>query len=226
MSRTAKAERTRQHILETALRLFTEKGYEETTMRDIAAEADCSIGLAYRYFDKKESLVLELYAQMAEETARYIDSLPVQGLGQSFYDVMSKRLQGAQPFRHALGALFSTTLNPNSDAGLLGEQAYEMRKTAFDAFLRLVENAKDAPQQKHRRQIAIMLYSLHFGVILFWLHDKSTDQRSTYELLGFIRGLLGQLSMLIRLPYVGSSLAQLSEIIARVFIGEKIIERT
>ena len=64
---TAKGERTREHILNHALRLFIDRGYDETTMRDIAAAADCSLGLTYRYFARKEDLVLALYRRLAEE---------------------------------------------------------------------------------------------------------------------------------------------------------------
>lgn len=52
--KTRKAEQTRQRILDSALELFASKGYEGTTMRDIAAQAECSPGLAYRYFSGKE----------------------------------------------------------------------------------------------------------------------------------------------------------------------------
>ena len=56
---TPKAQETRQRIFDTAVKLFMEKGYEETTMRDIAAEAGCSLGLAYRYFESKEVVVVD-----------------------------------------------------------------------------------------------------------------------------------------------------------------------
>ncbi|MGZ7031280.1 MAG: TetR family transcriptional regulator, partial [Thermoanaerobaculia bacterium] len=39
MTRTVKAEETRERILDAALRLFREHGFDETTMRDIASEA-------------------------------------------------------------------------------------------------------------------------------------------------------------------------------------------
>ena len=51
---TPKARRTRERILEAALALFAERGYEATTMRDVAREAGASLGLAYRYFESKE----------------------------------------------------------------------------------------------------------------------------------------------------------------------------
>ena len=64
---TQKAVSTRQRILDTALGLFATKGYENTTMREIAAEADSSLGLTYRYFASKEELVLELYRTLVRQ---------------------------------------------------------------------------------------------------------------------------------------------------------------
>lgn len=45
-----KSEQTRALILETAMRLFQERGYDKTTMRAIAQEAGVSVGNAYYYF--------------------------------------------------------------------------------------------------------------------------------------------------------------------------------
>ena len=59
-------EERRQEILDTAMRLFTERGYEETSMADIAREMDVVQGLCYRYFDSKQKLfsaALEAYAE-------------------------------------------------------------------------------------------------------------------------------------------------------------------
>ncbi|PJZ68706.1 TetR family transcriptional regulator [Leptospira perolatii] len=52
------AKDTRELILKTSLKLFSEQGYHGTTMRQIAQRAGLSLGLAYRYFDSKE-LILE-----------------------------------------------------------------------------------------------------------------------------------------------------------------------
>jgi AcrR family transcriptional regulator len=54
-------DRTRQmasrEILETALRLFTEQGYDETTIAQIAREAGVSQRTLFRYFGTKEDLL-------------------------------------------------------------------------------------------------------------------------------------------------------------------------
>src|SRR5205807_4309785 len=67
----SKSARTRSAIIDAALRLFRERGYDATTMRAIATEAGVSVGNAYYYFDSKEHLVQGFYdrAQVEHATA-------------------------------------------------------------------------------------------------------------------------------------------------------------
>lgn len=46
----------RDRLLLVAMRLFAERGYDSVTVRDIAAEADVSVGLINHHFDSKEGL--------------------------------------------------------------------------------------------------------------------------------------------------------------------------
>jgi AcrR family transcriptional regulator len=65
----------RQRILDGAHRAMLAGGYRGTTMPAIAAEADVSVGLLYRYFDSKE----ELYLAMCEGvTQAQLDELAAQ----------------------------------------------------------------------------------------------------------------------------------------------------
>lgn len=56
----------RQHILECAAKVFSEKGYYQTKVTDILEEADISTGSFYFYFNNKEALFESLYDEMIQ----------------------------------------------------------------------------------------------------------------------------------------------------------------
>ena len=58
----------RRHILEAAARAFARKGFAQTTMKEIAAEAGIAPGTIYLYFKNKEDLLISLPSLIAEET--------------------------------------------------------------------------------------------------------------------------------------------------------------
>jgi AcrR family transcriptional regulator len=59
-------------ILEAAVVLFSDQGYEATTTHQIAAEAGVSVGALYRYFDGKEAILKALYVQEVSGLRRRI----------------------------------------------------------------------------------------------------------------------------------------------------------
>jgi AcrR family transcriptional regulator len=59
--------RQRQEILEAALNLFSEKGYHNVTMHEIAGEAEFAIGTIYKFFRNKEDLYKALILEKAQE---------------------------------------------------------------------------------------------------------------------------------------------------------------
>ncbi|MBI5960048.1 MAG: TetR/AcrR family transcriptional regulator, partial [Chloroflexi bacterium] len=70
MTRTErKKEETRQKIMATAVHLFQQYGFDETTMEQIAAQADIAKGTLYNYFPVKEA-VLSVYIEQSFEDQR------------------------------------------------------------------------------------------------------------------------------------------------------------
>jgi AcrR family transcriptional regulator len=72
--------KTKQTILDEALKLFVEQGFTETTTRDIAKACGISEGAIYRHFQSKDEIGWELfhasYAAMAERLQALIDAAP------------------------------------------------------------------------------------------------------------------------------------------------------
>jgi AcrR family transcriptional regulator len=73
MQREERSERSRRHVLDAALQLFSHRGYRATTVRDIAEEAKVSTGNVYHHFPDKESIFRTLLDEFwsITETKRY-----------------------------------------------------------------------------------------------------------------------------------------------------------
>lgn len=68
-ARTAKSVATRQRIIDEALRLFREKGYEQTSMAEIAAAAGGSRANLYLYFNGKPQIIMSRMREIEAEVA-------------------------------------------------------------------------------------------------------------------------------------------------------------
>ena len=64
----------KKEILTGALKVFSKKGYDKTTITDIAKELNISQGLCYRYYASKE----EIYDAALEEYSDYIVNSNIQ----------------------------------------------------------------------------------------------------------------------------------------------------
>src|SRR5215467_4729945 len=60
---TPKAEETGLKILEAALTLFRQEGFDSATMRGIAEKAGVATGAAYYYYPSKEAIVMDFYGR-------------------------------------------------------------------------------------------------------------------------------------------------------------------
>lgn len=58
MTRAEKARIAKERILKAALKLFSEKEFDDVSMQEIAAEAQCTAGNIYHYFKNKEELLI------------------------------------------------------------------------------------------------------------------------------------------------------------------------
>src|SRR5256885_1173878 len=58
---TPKAEETGHRILNAALDLFREEGFDSTTMRGVAQKAGVATGAAYYYYPSKDAIVMDFY---------------------------------------------------------------------------------------------------------------------------------------------------------------------
>lgn len=178
------AEITREKILQSAFELFQERGYEETTMRDIASRARVALGGAYYYFKSKEDLVLHFYRQTQTEMVSRCESI-LNGSAdfkERLRGVLELQFEILGPQRNILDVLLKNALSPQSTISPFSPQTGEIRNMNLELFRRVVEDCRPAPPQDLKARLPYLLWLMQMGLILVWLHDKSRGARQTLRI--------------------------------------------
>lgn len=181
--RTAKSEQTRALILETAMRLFQERGYEKTTMRAIAAEAGVSVGNAYYYFQGKEFLIQGFYDQMthahaADARARMVGRTD---FAERLTIALESWVDCAAPYHEFSAQFFRTAADPNSALSPFSNESHPARETAVEIFREVLDGSTLGPKvDPELDELLPDLLWLHLMIIvLYWVFDRTEDTERT-----------------------------------------------
>lgn len=197
--RTAQGTAAERRLFETAVGLIGERGYQATTLRDVADRAGVSVGLLYRYFPGKRSIVLALYEELSAEYARQAAEMPAGKWRDRFIFALETSLRVLGPHRHTLRALVPIMVGGDGE-GLFAHSTAFSRLRVQKVFQTAVASATDAPTRKIADAIGRLLYLVHLAVILWWLLDKSPQQRATNALVALLRQVLPSAALTLRLP--------------------------
>lgn len=213
--RRTKGEQTRQLILDTALRLFQERGYAETTMRAIAKEAGVAVGNAYYYFDSKEHLIQGFYdrSQQALRTAAEPVMRDERDLAARLRGVMHAGIDVNAPYHAFAATFFKTAAEPSSPLSPFSAESSPARETAIDIFREVVDGSSARLDADLRRELPELLWLAWMGIILFWVYDGSPGQRRTRRLIDGAVPLIDRLVSLSRLPVLRPARRQILALI-------------
>ena len=214
-ARTARAEQTRAAIIDAALRLFRERGYEATTMRAVAREAGVATGNAYYYFGSKEELIQEFYARhQAEHLAACravldseTDLAPrLRGVLRALVDVLA-------PYHAFAATFYKHAAEPRSPLSPFSREASAARDASIGIYREVVEGAKGRVPVELRERLPELLWLYSMGIVLFWVHDTTPGCAKTYRLVDATVPLADRLIRLSRLRTLQSVTRQIVSII-------------
>jgi AcrR family transcriptional regulator len=199
---TPRAEDTRRRIYEAALKLFREQGFEQTTMRDIAAKAGVALGAAYYYFSSKEAIVLAFYQEMqAGSHESILEALAGhKKLKDRIRLVLEKRLELLEPNRKFCDALFRHAPDANDPLSPFSAETRPIRERAIEHLRAAMDGGDIKIPADLKPHLPYLLWLYQMAIILFWLYDRSPRQERTGKLMEKSLGLLVNLLRLSAMP--------------------------
>ena len=199
---TPKSAQTRATVLDAALTLLREQGYDATTMRAIAQRAGVSTGNAYYYFPSKDHLVQELYLEVQRAHRAAADEVLARGgtLAERMRGVLDAAIDVFTPY-HSFGAEFvSVAIRPGAAANPFSDASRASRDLSRTIFEDVVAGASPAVPAAVRAQLPELLWLVQLGVTLFWVLDSSSGTVRTRRLVAGASPIIGRLVRLSRLP--------------------------
>jgi len=201
-TKTPKGEQSRALILNSALDLLQEHGYEKTTMRAIAKRAGVSLGNAYHYFGSKEHLIQAFYHRLHDEHLNAIRPVLAKEttMRARLMTVMRLKISTLEPYHEFAGVLFKTAADPHSPLNPFANASAPVRRDSIKLFEEVVSETKTRIPNDLRDELPYLLWLYHMGVILFWIHDSSAKRARTYRLIEQTVDLLDKLISLASNP--------------------------
>lgn len=114
----AKAVR-RTRVVESAMHLASEGGYEAVQMRAVAERADVSLGTIYRYFSGKDDLLLAGLAGWVHMVSQAIEDEPIEASSaeERLTSVLTRAASASDGAPVLLGALITAMSTTGQSAG-------------------------------------------------------------------------------------------------------------
>jgi AcrR family transcriptional regulator len=185
-------EHTRALILKIALELFRLRGFEVTTMRDIASAAKVATGAAYYYFPSKEAIVSTYYDQVQRLHAdKVVEDLKGKtALRERLGIVFHTKLEIVKEDRRFLGALFRYTGDSEHPLSVFGKGTQSQRTQSMAIFREAI--SVPGLSEEMQQILPAALWLAHLGMILSLIYDESEGQRKTHKLVDGVLDLLAQ----------------------------------
>ncbi len=181
--RSATTMARRKHIVESAALCFIEQGFHQTSVRDIAKQANISLGGLYNHFENKTALIAEIAALEAEDLSGVVKTLtgnaPPQKRMQRFINAYFKAASGKANAIMTAEIMAESMRNPDIAKG------YAVNRQALvDALLPVVEILHPGTPPEPRAQL--ILDMIEGAGIRVAFEDTKTRKAARTALLDWI----------------------------------------
>jgi AcrR family transcriptional regulator len=219
---TSKSEATAIKIMESALALFREEGFDSATMRGVAERAGVATGAAYYYYASKDAIVMDFYQRACDEMQESI-RLKLEGvanLEDGLRELIRVKLTHFAPNRDVLRALLRNGADPKYPLSPFSAETKNIRDLDIAWFQHLIRQSGVRVPRDLAPHLPGVLWFFQMGVILFWVTDDSPRQSRTAKLLPLACKVVASLIRLSSLPLMRPIRRPVLDII-KIVIGEQ-----
>jgi AcrR family transcriptional regulator len=183
--KTRKAIETRNRILSSALELFRTKGFEDTSMRDIADKALVAVGASYYYYSTKEELVLSYYEAQCEDDIAFAQKLigETRCLKTRLKLFLYHKLERMSPDRTFINILIRSFSDPRGMGADYTNHFKNIKGKETAAYAILIDGSDLRIAEQISPHLPRLMWILSITLLVYWMHDKSAEQRATKALI-------------------------------------------
>jgi AcrR family transcriptional regulator len=178
----------RGRILDAALELSAEGGFDAVQMREVAARADVALGTLYRYFPSKENLLLSVMGVQVEGLADRLALRPPEGTDpvERVVDVLGRANRALQRQPDVTVAMIRALVSGGADlAPVVSANRDGMRRIISDAL------GTDAAADADLDLAVDLLNDVWLAALVAWIAGSQPAESVMPKLEAAARALLG-----------------------------------
>lgn len=191
-------EQTRIRLLEAAVDVISEKGFDKATMRSIARQADVADATIYNYFSTKEKLLYGYCAyiqQQVMDELKAIDDFHEYSLQEQLHQLVETELRLWLPAREFLQVAFAQTYAaPTVGHELLADSKAILTSIVVELIDASIE-AGEMPEQPYQDLLPTLFWDYQSAILAYWLKDTSDGFANTTKLVDQSTEIIAQLLM-------------------------------
>ncbi len=168
----------RQRVVDAAMALGLEGGYEAVQMRDVAARADVAMGTVYRYFASKDHLLAATLLHWVEQLEERLAREPARGgtAAERVLEVLDRALRAMARQPKLVTAVFASLASADPAAVSCQQQITSVMESIITRAI-----GKGAPPDVAER--ARMIGHVWYSALVGWISGWSTMSRVHDELV-------------------------------------------
>ena len=179
-------DKTRRHIIRTAVDLITQQGYDATTMKQLAREAGIGDATIYKYFPTKERLLLEYFELNIADALQQLDDTPELEqftLHEQLQLLVDGVLEGLLPDREFVA--IARAVARKSPFIMMRDDMHSQKllKQRVAAMIEKAEENGEIAPCDFKNLIGGLFTDYLFAVIMYWLKDESDEFSDTTQLV-------------------------------------------